>query len=233
MTRWLLALLLLGQLLSTEQPAYLGLDGGVYGPNLRRMGLGTGTSLAIHDQTAYLVGTDGRVWSSGGSDWRPLDGAPALAQAQKVVAEPSGALVILGTDSGIYRLRRNWYRIGLASARDLDVSPGGDLFIVGSDSHVWTSSAGQNEWRPYNVLAAGKKLAAAQGMVFLIGTDNGVYRITPEQIERQGLATAQEISVSNSGQVAIVGMDNGVYYLQNGEWKRQGAGTARLVIWAR
>lgn len=228
-----LALLLVAQLFAADQPTYLGLDGGVYGSNLKRMGLGTGTSLAVHDQTAYLVGTDGRVWSANGSDWRPLDGAPALAQAQKVVAEPSGALVILGTDSGIYRLRRNWYRIGLASARDLDVSPSGDLFIVGSDAHVWTSPSGQNEWTLYNGLAAGKKLAAAQGMVYLIGTDNGVYRVTPGQIERQGLATAQEISVSNTGQVAIVGMDNGVYYLQNGEWKRQGGGTARLVIWPR
>ncbi|MCW5870093.1 MAG: hypothetical protein KIS61_22750 [Candidatus Eremiobacteraeota bacterium] len=228
-----LTLLLLGQLFAVDQPAYLGLDGGVYGPNLKRIGLGSGTSLAIHGQTAYLVGSDGRVWSAGGSDWRPLEGAPALAQAQKVVVEPSGALVILGTDSGIYRLRRNWYRIGLASARDLDVSPAGDLFIVGSDAHVWTSAAGQTEWRLYNALAAGKKLAAAQGMVYLIGTDNGVYRITPEQIERQGLATAQEISVSSSGQVAIVGMDNGVYYLQSGDWKRQGGGTARLVIWPR
>ncbi len=233
MGKLLLALLLLAQLFAPDQPAYLGLDGGVYSPNLKRMGLGTGTSLAIHDQTAYLVGTDGRVWSASGADWRPLEGAPALAQAQKVVAEPSGALVILGTDSGIYRLRRNWYRIGLASARDVDVSPSGDLFIVGSDAHVWTSPAGQNEWTLYNALAAGKKLAAAQGMVYLIGTDNGVYRVTPERIERQGLVTAQEISVSSSGQVAIVGMDNGVYYQQNGDWKRQGGGTARLVVWPR
>jgi len=230
MIRLLLAAWLLGQLFAPDQPVYLGLDGGVYGANRKRLGLGTGSSLAVHDQTAYLVGTDGRVWSASRPDWRPLDG---LARAQKVVVEPSGALDILGTDSGVYRLRRDWYRIGLASARDLDVSPGGDLFIVGSDAHVWTSAAGQNDWKLYNGLATGKKLAAAQGMVYLIGTDNGVYRVTPDQIERQGLATAQEISVSSAGQVAIVGMDSGVYYLQNGDWKRQGGGTARLVIWPR
>ncbi len=229
----LLAALLLGQLFMTERPVYLGLDGGVYGTDLRRIGLGSGTSLAIHDQTAYLVGTDGRVWSASGSNWSPLEGAPSLAQAQKVAVEPSGALVIVGTDSGVYRLRRTWNRIGLASARDLDVSPDGDLFIVGSDSHIWTSAAGQNDWKLYNPLAAGKKLAASRGAVYLIGTDNGVYRISGESIERQGLATAREISVSSSGQVAIVGTDNGVYYLQNGDWKRQGAGTARLVIWPR
>lgn len=229
----LLAALLLGQLYMTERPVYLGLDGGVYGTDLKRIGLGTGTSLAVHDQSAYLVGTDGRVWSATGSSWSPLEGASSLAQAQKVVVEPSGALDIVGTDSAVYRLRRNWSRIGLASARDLDVSPDGDLFIVGSDSHIWTASAGQNEWKLYNPLAAGKKLAAARGAVYLIGTDNGIYKVVGESVERQGLATAQEISVSNSGQVAIVGMDNGVYYLQNGDWKRQGAGTARLVIWPR
>lgn len=229
----LLAAFLLSQLFTIERPAYLGLDGGVYGPDLRRLGLGTGVSLAVHEQSAYLVGPDGHIWVASGPDWSLLQGAPALAQAQKVVVEPSGALVILGTDSGIYRLGRQWSRVGLASARDLDVAPGGDLYIVGSDSHVWTCQSGAREWKLYNGLAAGKKVAAAQGSVYLVGTDNGVYRVTPDSVDRQGPATAQEVSVSSGGQVSIVGMDSGVYYLQNGDWKRQGMGMARLVIWPR
>jgi len=119
-------------------------------------------------------------------------------------------------------------------ARDLAVSESGDLFVVGTDGRIWTCGANQSEWTIYNGLVSAKKLAVGGGSVYLLGTDNGIYRVGPQKVERLGLATGQEVSVNSSGRVvAIVGMDNGVYLFQDGNWTRLGAGLARQVVWPR
>lgn len=230
----LLLLLLVCQLFCSDHPAYLGMDGGVYGADLRRLGLATGSSLAVHGQTAYLIGTDSRLWSCPAEgQWLPPSGAAALGQGQKVVVEPSGTPLMLGTDGGVYRLGAGWNRVGLGEGRDLAVSENGDLYLVGSDAHLWICPVNQSQWSLYNGLATGQKVAAAAGSVYLIGSDNGVYRVGRENIERLGLASGREVSVSAAGQVAIIGMDNGVYFYAGNRWQRQGLGTARQVVWPR
>lgn len=235
MMKLFIALLLVSQLFSLDRPSFLGMDGGVYGPDLKRLGLGTGSSLAVHGQTAYLIGTDGHLWScTDGGEWMPLSGPAALGLGTKVVVEPSGTPLILGTDGGVYRLGKGWNRVGLAVARDLAVSESGDLFAVGTDGKIWTCGVNQSEWTLFNGLVSARKLAVGGGSVYLVGTDNGIYRVGSQQVERLGLATGQDISVNSSGRVvAIVGMDNGVYLFQNGNWSRLGAGLARQVSWPR
>ena len=226
--------LLVSQLFGPDRPIYLGMDGGVYGSDLKRLGLGTGSSLAVHGQTAYLVGSDGRLWTcTNRGDWQPPSGGAALGQGQKVVVEPSGTPLLLGTDGGVYRLGSGWNRVGLGVGRDLAVSESGDLYMIGNDGHVWVCPVNQSQWSLFNGLATGQKLAAAGGAVYLIGKDGGIYRVTPNQIDRLGLASGQDIAVSGAGQVAIIGLDNGVYYYQEGDWKRQGWGTARQLAWPR
>lgn len=218
---------------------FLGADRGVYmdaGNGLRRVGLGTGNSLAVHAGVLYLAGDDGQVWSADQRGrWLPISGT---SQAKKVVVDPQGTLFILGSDGGVYRYSNGMSRRGLAVASDLAVSGNGDLYVVGTDGKVWVSRAllgGKDIWTPYNLLAQGKKVAVANdGTVYLIGTDNGIYRIGSTAIDRLGVASGQEIAVSDDGQVGIVGTDSGVYLWNGGSrWSRLGTGTARAVIWAR
>jgi hypothetical protein len=225
-------LLLFGQVLLGQSPFYLGQDGGVYRGDLRRIGLGVGSSLAVHGQTAYLVGTDGRVWTSEAErEWRPL---PTLATGHKVVVDASGSPLLLGTDGGVYRLGgRRVERLGLATALDVDVAEDGGVYIVGVDNRLWLLPAGSSQWQLFNPFATARKVAAGAGSVYCIGTDGGVYRVGPRGVDRLGLATAAEISAGTAGQLAIVGLDGGVYFLRGDRWERQGTGTARGVAWPK
>lgn len=224
----LLVLLLAVAAVADDTPWFLGMEGGVY-RGLTRVGLGTGTSLAVYGQTPYIIGQDGKIWwADAQGNWKPLDG---VMQAQKVVVAPSGALVALGLDGGVYKVDpHGWQRVGLGTGTDL--AAGGPLYVLGTDKKVWIYN---QEWQPYNLLALGKRIAAApDGTVYVIGTDNGVYKVGEGMsIARLGLATGQEIAVSAAGEVSIVGMDNGVYVWQSGNWSRLGAGVARLVVWPR
>lgn len=227
----LLLLLFFGQVLLGQSPFYLGQDGGVYRGDLRRIGLGVGSSLAVHGQTAYLVGTDGRVWTSEAErEWRPMAG---LATGHKVVVDASGRPVLLGTDGGVYRYGRGWQRMGMATALDVDVTEAGDIYIVGVDNHLWTLPAGGSDWQLFNPFATARKVAAGAGSVYCIGTDGGVYCVGTRGVDRLGLATAADISAGTSGQLAIVGLDGGVYFLNEDRWQRQGSGTARGVAWPK
>jgi hypothetical protein len=237
--------LLLLLLLSSLSPAqadtiyFLGPDRGVYaddGSGLRRVGLGTGNSLAVHGTCLYLAGDDGQVWSADARGrWTPMPGAK---QVKKVVTDSSGTLYVLGDDGGVYRFDGGLTRRGLAVAQDLAVAGNGDLYVVGNDGKVWVCHAllgGKDSWTPYNALAQGKRLAVApDGTVYLVGNDEGVYRVGPEKIARLGLASAREVAVSSQGEVGIVGTDGGVYLWDgSSRWKRLGSGTARQVIWPR
>ena len=238
-TLLILLLIFLSPAASAEPIYFLGPDRGVYvdaGSGIRRIGLGTGGSLAVHGDTLYLAGDDGEVWSADSKGrWLPLPGSSGV---KKVVVDANGTLYVLGGDGGVYRFANGMSRRGLAVATDLAVSGNGDLYVIGTDRKVWTSRAllgGQDAWVPYNGLALGKRVAAApDGTVYILGTDDGVYRIGPEAISRLGLATGREIAVGPQGQVGIIGMDDGVYLLEgSSQWRRLGSGTARQVVWPR
>ncbi len=235
----LLALSLSPLAASADTTYFLGSDRGVYfdaGQGLKRVGLGTGSSLTVRGSTLYLAGDDGQVWSADQKGrWAPVPGA---RDVKKIVLDPSGTLFVLGGDGGVYRLDKGLTRRGLAVARDLAVAGNGDLYVVGTDGKVWVSRAllgGTDTWSPYNSLAVGKKLAVApDGTVYLIGNDDGIYKVNGQAISRLGLATGQEISVSSDGQVGIVGMDGGIYLLEGAsKWRRLGTGQARQVVWPR
>ncbi|MBI3924014.1 MAG: hypothetical protein HY319_00585 [Armatimonadetes bacterium] len=216
-----------------DSPWFLGLDGGVYldsGGRIQRVGLGSGSSLAVFGQTAYLIGLDQCVWTADpAGDWRQLD---SIGRGRKVVVDSEGTVYLLGLDGGVYQFTGGgWKRLGLATAADLAAGGPGQLFVIGTDGHVW-SSPGQGKWSVYNALALGKRVAAARdGTVYVIGTDNGVYRVGSGQIQRLGLATGQDVAVGTAGQVGIVGMDNGVYIYDGSGWRRLGSGMAKQVAW--
>ncbi|GMU55746.1 MAG: hypothetical protein AMXMBFR33_48920 [Candidatus Xenobia bacterium] len=229
--RTLLALLLLTTLATAqlETPWFLGLDGGVY-RGLQRVGLGTGTSLAVVGDTAYLIGQDRRLWSAGPQgNWQVAD---QLARCSRVAVASDGTVYLLGIDGGVYR--QGVGRVGLGLGSDLAVGSGHDLFVVGTDGHIWISPSASGAWVPYNALALARRVAAGpEGTVALIGTDQGVYRVTPDHIERLGLATGQEVAVRSDGTVFIVGTDSAVYSYENGGWQRLGDGLAKAVVWPR
>lgn len=229
--RILLCLLLLVGLAHGQafNPWFLGPDGGVY-DGLSRVGLATGTSLAVVGDTAYLVGQDQGVWSGGlGGDWRPID---LLARGKKVAAASDGCVYLLGLDGGIYQLGAG--RVGLGIGSDLAVGAGHDLFVVGTDGHIWKSSNADGAWFPYNGLAVARRVGAGpEGSVYCIGTDGGVYSVSSSNIQRLGLALAQEISVGPDGTPFIVGLDSAVYSYSGGSWRRLGNGIARQVVWPR
>lgn len=249
-SQWLVSLLFCASLAASlpasaqsrpESPWFLGNDGGVYRSSrdtLQRVGLGTGSQLAVHGDTAYLVGDEGRIWfSERGRAWQPLTGGgPDEPRAQKIVIDGRGEITLLGLDGGVYRLggRRGLSRLGLAIGRDLAVSSDGQLYLLGTDGHVYRNGRG-GEWSVLNLLASATRVASApDGTVYVIGTDAGVYRLSSKRIERLGLASGREISVSSDGQPAIVGTDGGVYlYESSRNWQRLGSGTARQVVWSR
>lgn len=236
----MLLLFLLAPSVAYADPIYfLGMDRGVYrdaGDGIKRVGLGTGNNLAVHNSTMYLAGDDGQLWSADAKGrWMP---SPSAGKVRKVAFDGHGTMYVLGAAGGVYRYDTGLTRHGLAVVSDLGAASNGDLYAIGTDGKIWNCRAllgGQAQWTPYNALAQGKKLAVApDGTVYLIGNDNGVYQVGPQAIQRLGLATAQEVSVSPSGQVGIVGMDNGVYLLEGrSTWRRLGGGTARQVVWPR
>ncbi len=215
--------------LTADSPWFLGPEGGVY-RGLERVGLGTGTDLAVAGQTPYVVGLDGLLWSGRGGNWQPLNG---LFKAQRLAIGPNGGLLAVGLDNGVYRVdAQGWTRVGLATATDV-AGGGGAIFVIGMDQKVWVYRS--STWLPYNIVALGKRVAAApDGTVYVIGTDNGVYQVGEgTALQRLGLGLGKEIAVSATGKVGIVGMDDGVYLWTNNDWQRLGTGTARLVEWAR
>lgn len=211
------------------RPWFLGMDGGVY-RGLDRVGIGTGSSLTVVGDRAYIVGMDQRVWTSGPEgNWRVAD---PLARATQVAAASDGAIFILGTDKGVWQLGVG--RIGLGVGLDLAVGEGHDLFVVGTDSRVWKCDNGLGAWRPYNDVALARKVAASpNGTLAILGLDGGVYSLDTRNLERLGLATGQSLSLSTVGVPYIVGLDNAVYFYQGGDWQRLGDGLAREIVWPR
>lgn len=216
-----------------DSPWFLGPDGGVYdvqGGRPHRLGLATGTSLAVWGGVPWLIGNDSRVWTMQSGNWAPL-AEPILGR--QIVAGRS--LFVLGTDGGVYRRGEagNWKRVGLGSGSALGVGPDDVPYLVGTDGRIWCGAGGN--WVPYNALAKGRRLAPSGDSVYLVGADAGVYRVTPGNIQRLGLAQAVDVSLSPGGQVYIVGTDGGVYSWDPGAsaWNRLGWGTAREVTFSR
>jgi hypothetical protein len=212
------------------RPWFLGLDGGVY-QGTSRVGVGTGTSLTVVGDRAYLVGNDQRIWTSGPEgNWRVAD---PVARATKVAAASDGAVFVLGTDNGVWQLGVG--RIGLGTGLDLAVGEGHDLFVVGTDSRIWKCEEAKGSWKPYNGVALGKHVAASpNGTVAMIGLDGGVYFVDTRNVQRLGLATGQSLCLTTAGVPYIVGMDNAVYfYMDGGDWQRLGDGLVRQIAWPR
>lgn len=205
------------------------MDGGVY-RDLDRIGIGTGTSLAVAGDTAYLVGMDQRIWTSGpGGNWQVAD---ALARAVKVTVAGDGAVFLLGTDGGVYQMGVG--RVGLGLGTDLTVGEGHDLFVVGTDGRIWKSESANGTWRPYNPTVLARRVAAApDGSVAILGLDGGVYRLDSRNFERLGLASGTSITLADDGAPYVVGLDNGVYFYRGGSWQRLGMGLARQIAWPR
>lgn len=218
---------------SDSRPWFIGLEGGIYrwsAKSYTRVGLATATSLAVHDETPYVIGIDSQIWSYAGGSWAPI--LPGV-KGRRIAVDFDGTLYLVGTDSGVYAVRHGTLsRIGLGLAQDVAVCRG-EVYVIGTDGLVWRSGQG-GDWRPYNALARGKRVAvSAEGTVFIIGTDTGVYQVTPTAFTRLGLASGVDIAVGGDGQPYIVGTDHGVWRFEGGQWKRYGTGLAGAVVFPR
>lgn len=218
-----------------DAPWFLGPDGGVYyvsAGKVSRLGLASGSSLAVSAGVPWLIGNDGKVWTTRGDRdrWAPI--AEPLVGRQ-IVAGSGGSVFLLGTDGGVYQRlgAGQWKRVGLGTGSALGVGPDDVPYLVGTDGRIWRGQGGN--WLPYNALAKGRRLAVGQGAVYLVGEDAGVYRVTSSSIDRLGLASAVDVALSPSGQVYIVGTDSGVWSWDGGNWSRLGWGTAREVTFNR
>ncbi len=211
------------------RPWFLGLDGGVY-RGTERVGIGTGTSLAVVDDTAFLVGLDQHIWKSGpGGDWRMAD---PVALASKVVAAGDGSIFLLGTDGGAWHMGVG--RVGLGVGSDLAVGEDHDLYLVGTDSRVWLCENESGNWKPYNSSVLARKVAAApNGAVCILGLAGEVYALDSRYGSRLGGMVAQSLSLATDGTPYVVGLDNAVYFYRGGDWQRLGSGYARQIAWPR
>ena len=218
-----------------DAPWFLGPEGGVYSLSagkLSRLGLATGSSLAVSAGVPWLIGQDGRLWTTRGEGqrWAPL---PEPMAGRQLVAGAGGGLFLLGLDGGVYRRQGEgrWQRVGLGSGSALGVGPDGVPYLVGTDGRIWRGRDG--DWRPYNPVAKGRRLAVGADFVALVGEDGGVYRVTEQTIERLGMASAVDVALDPSGKVYIVGTDRGIWSWDGRTWSRLGWGTALQVTFNR
>lgn len=216
-----------------SRPWFVGLDNGVYryqDGDYRRVGLGSAVDLAVNGDTPYVIGNDGRVWSSPGGDgsWAPF--LPGLL-GRRLAADVDASLYVIGVDGGVYRAKEGRVsRMGLAVATDVSADRG-TVYVIGTDSRVWYCPPG-GDWQMYNAIALGRRVSAANGQVFIIGTDGGVYRVTSNRFSRVGLATAQDLALSPEGVPYIVGLDGYVWRYPD-SWQRYGTGQAKAVAFPR
>lgn len=207
-------------------PWLIGDDGGVWrqvASLWTRVGLATGTSLAVAGETAYIIGGDGQVWTDNGKGlWMVLAGGGA---GTRLAADADGSLYLVAQDQGVYRYtNRGWRRLGLGLASDVAVA-NGIPYVIGTDGRVWCF---REEWLPYNPVAKGQRLSVGSEGVFVIGIDNAVWKVTPSEVTRWGLGQAREIAVGADGYPWVIGMDGGLW--RSGaekNWSRVGLGTAK------
>lgn len=220
------------------RPWFVGLDGGVYRPDgagYHRMGLAVVSDLAVSGNTPFVVGTDNQIWTTTSDNgWHPI--VPGI-KAQHITCAANGALFIIGTDSGVYTIQGSGVRrVGLGLARDLAVGTG-NVYVVGADGHIWYSPNADGNWRVFNPLALAQRVAVSteggRDHVFILGTDNGVYRLTTDRFERLGLGIGTEISVSPEGEPYVIGGGHAVWRYHHDQWSQFGNGLAARIAWPR
>jgi Tectonin domain len=140
---------------------------------------------------------------------------------------PSGAIGQEQRDDGnLFRLDgQRWVPVDGYGVR-VSVAPNGEPWVVNSRNEIWRSqSGGSFEKLPGAARDIG---IGADGTVWIIGTDNGIYRWNQnnwDRVEGSGVA----ISVDRSGSPWVVNAQNQIYRYVNGRFEVMNNGRARDI----
>jgi hypothetical protein len=170
------------------------------------------------DGVPWIVTADNRIFQQVRGEFRQLPGA-----ARDISVGGDGTAWIIGTDDAVYRWNGTaWGRLNVSGVA-ISVERSGTAWLVGRDQriHVWVGT----RFIPY--MGAARDVGAGSDDVWVTGTDNGIYRLTPEGWTPVP-GSGGRISAGAPGTVWVVNDFGSIYRFENGAF-HEVAGRAQDV----
>jgi len=119
----------------------------------------------------------------------------------------------IGTDRNVYRWSQGrWVRVGRDSVSIAASADGGVAVVNSNNGSVWIKRADDDgeSWSQIPGAVAKRVAMINRSSIFMIGTDDGVWRSDTRQTVRVG-RNARELTASSDGTVTVVSLDGSIW----------------------
>ena len=125
-----------------------------------------------------------------------------------------GSLYIVGTDNAVYRRNGgNLTRLDVNDAQSVAAASNGIVWITKSDLTIWKLESDGTWVQPYPGDAGSDLAVGNDGALYIVGTDNDVYRRFGDNLTRLAVNDAQSVAVGIDGTVWITRSDRTIWRL--------------------
>jgi len=173
------------------------------------------------------VGADQRILRWNGTAWQHLAGG----NTQNDVTTAGGRSFIVGNDNRIWQFGRGAWTVmqGNGLGKRLTADNQDKLWVIGTSNEIFSFNG--SAWDKYPGGGIGLDIAAYNGVPFVVGMDQKIYRGTGAgfaEMPGDGRATRIAVDLSN-GTIYVIGTDKGIYYHNGQIWVKYAGGEGQGV----
>lgn len=133
-------------------------------------GGGTGKSIFCDKGTLWVVGSDDAIYSFKGNSWLQYPGGKQAID----IAVSDGTPYVIGMDNAVYVGTGTGWRKVAGKAGKRIFYEGGKIWIIGADDKVYYHEG--KDWVLYPADGQGVDISAINGIPYVIGIDNAIYK---------------------------------------------------------